>query len=122
MSLEFTKLEYAQRRSIQLSVVVRFVLRKPFILNPLVPLTVSACDPTRAPRLGPVAGSVSQLGTVNGIQTWTPGKTVLLVLFSSTTSQPTPVIRPEVKREKRKKRILEKTQDQSLNQLLPGRI
>lgn len=41
------------------------------MLNPLVPPTVSACDPTRAPGLGPLAGSVLPLETVNEIQTWT---------------------------------------------------
>lgn len=56
VSLEFTELEYAQRRSIQLSVVVISVLRKSLVLNPFVPLTVSVCDPTRAPRLGPLLG------------------------------------------------------------------
>lgn len=35
------------------------------ILNPLVPLTVSACDPPRPHKLSHLAGSVLQLETVN---------------------------------------------------------
>lgn len=38
------------------------------ILNPLVPLIVSACDPTSPHRLSHLAGSVLQLETVN--KTW----------------------------------------------------
>lgn len=42
------------------------------MLNPLVPLAVSACDPTRPHRLSHLAGSVLQLEIVNETQTRTP--------------------------------------------------